>query len=482
MCRSLAFCVLLLASMAAQSANDTTCPTLSVANTQLQQRAEELLNLMGAGARAEAGTPDFWMSLANVIVARAREEARLWLVQKIANEVCAPNKTSRAYFPNTCETVNGIAPYPGTSLNVLRTRLQRDVFALPACYGYRRLSSASSLEAVDAYLLEALLVAVYLHWKKDATPEPSAPSLDPLPDKETIATLLVGAVAMRLPTGPAATGTCMRPDITTLGEAVSTLLKHLDGTDGRFASPDSVFSALLGYLNKWCPDQARTLQAASETYMMAVRGEYLEAALTAAGSFLCAQGENLEICSRLPLIAEVAAAKTSEDMEAALDRAIAPVGAWRRKQTEQAWSLNAMAGIGGGVERLSDDGGNGEHFTSGLYLPIAIEYSRPAHKGWIGAYAIGLTALDLGGLVSYSEREEVPGGETSSSANSSWSSLTAPGAYVAIALRDSPFRVGISLSRTPELRSVDFDDGTERDVDSTRLLLFVTVDVTLLSF
>jgi hypothetical protein len=42
--------------------------------------------------------------------------------------------------------------------------------------------------------------------------------------------------------------------------------------------------------------------------------------------------------------------------------------------------------------------------------------------------------------------------------------------------------VGISLSRTPELRSVDFDDGTERDVDSTRLLLFVTVDVTLLSF
>ena len=40
----------------------------------------------------------------------------------------------------------------------------------------------------------------------------------------------------------------------------------------------------------------------------------------------------------------------------------------------------------------------------------------------------------------------------------------------------------LGVSRTPELRSVDFDGGTETAVDSDRVFLFFAVDVTLFSF
>jgi len=507
-----ASCLLLIAGAGAPAAfaqSPGNCPPLAEANNRLQARVEYLLkevDRIGSKVRAadqaafvaaDPSLPNLYVAFANVIATRAKEEARLWLVDKITDEICDEKKEISAFFPNICGAVKAAGEYPGASFSVIKTRLREDIYALPACYLYPRTGAPSGRvsifatpdaagdDRIDPYVLEAALVGVYLLSKEGTTQPPEAPSIGPLPDKTQLAKILLAAASQRFrnPSFAGAGHECKPSD-----DQIVTLLKALsEKLNSPARTVESILVTLRDQMKPWCSPASDALEAVGDVYVPAVRGDYYEAAFAAAGSFLCkpkpdGTSNDSPVCKRLPLFAEVASAKDQAEMEAALDRVISPLGAWKRKQSEPVWSLNSMAGLSYGSEKLKDTESSESHSTYGLYMPIALEYSRPLPRGWFRAVAIGVTLLDLGGIVSYSDKDRLDGGETSTSANANWSSLAAPGAYVAVAIKDSPFRMGVSYSKTPKLRSVNFTDGTEKDVDSKRLLFFVTVDVTLLTF
>jgi hypothetical protein len=506
-------CALALGMVAAQASESpsTTCPTLAEANGRLQARASYLLEKLEAESknrpqallekRLEEGvaTPNLYVALANVIAARAKEEARIWLIDQLSRQICEPDRSPlRNYFPNTCQTIPDEGAFPGPSLNLLRTGLRKDLYALPACVFYLPAPSvpvdAANDEKIDAYVIEAVLLAAHTLSKPKTDPYDGTPALDSPLSKQDIARLLVVvAVARQDPWGWPEGADSKKPngeeDIQPCFERTQVCLKELRHKleliidSESQASAERLVSELLKYLRKWDVDRAAQLEQIATGYYSAIRGDYTETALGLGADLFCRDSSPPEICSRLPLLAEVASAKTQDDMEAALDRVISPLGAWKRKQAERVVALNAMAGVAIGQEELKQNGETATHATMGLYMPIGLEVSWPRPKwGIFRAVAVGATMLDLGAIVSYSDSDSLQGGETSTAANANWSSLTAPGAYVALAFKNSPFRLGLSASRSPELRSVDFSGGVSKDVDSTRYMIFVTVDVTLLSF
>jgi hypothetical protein len=486
------------------------CPVLADANLRIQARAEFLLtesnHLVMHAAPPDSALPNFYVALANVVATRAKEEARIWLVKKIADDLCDKTQGRAAFFPNLCHAIDVTQGYPGTSYAVIKARLREDIFALPACYLYESRGRPGEPHrifdfpkpkddaAIDPYVFEAALIAVYVK-SIQGTPPEGAPALGgQLPDTEKLARLLVAAAYRRFTSGSATYAVAVndsaacQPTATQIEGIVAAIKGFLDSNTASEKRVETILVALRDNTKSWCVKASEALEAVGDVYASAVRGDYYEAGFAAASYLFCKndpQAHNADkICKRLPLLAEVASAKTQEDMEAALDRVIAPLGAWKRKQSEGVFSLNAMAGVAYGNEKLDDTASTGTHSTYGLYVPIALERSWAVSWDKIGirSVAVGASILDLGSLVSVSEKDEVEGGETSTSANADWSSLAAPGAYVAFAIKDSPLRVGLSYSKTPELRSIDFGGGVKRDVDSTRVMLFVTVDVTLLAF
>jgi len=496
----------LLATLAQASVQ---CPSLEESNRRIQARADFLkgqpLGELQAGLAATA--PDIFVALASVITARAKEEGRFWLIDEISHQLCKDASDGKAFFPNTCRTVETSANYPGPSITLLRTQFKKDVYALPACYYYRATQQpegtsnsvpAKSDEAIDSYLIEATLLGLYRNspaGKKlppdDAADLPAFPGA--VPDDAVLVELLVKAASAsvkgwRIPAagnGALATDCGAPQGPETWATFVSDVSKFVSKQPR--PSEIAILREVAREIVAICPaaaGQAKRIEEFADVYSAAVRGNYSEAALVAADEFLCrpATSANKSLCSRLPVIGQVASAKTQADMEAALDLVIEPIGAWKRKESEPVWSIDSMVGFAAGAEWLKIDSMSRAHATTGLYLPIGVEWSTPTgFAKWPKSAAVGLTMLDLGALASYGQQVHVGGGQARTTSNTKFSSVTSPGIYVTMAL-SGPFRAGVSVSRTPGLRSVNFSGGTTRDADSTRAMLFLTADVTLLAF
>lgn len=332
------------------------CPDLTSANVAIQARADELIKriddiLKAMKARgvapsiaaSTAAGPDFIVALTGVIVARAREEARIWLVDRISDAVCDVTKPERrGYFPNTCQAVDVGASYPGISMTALRTELRKDLYALPACHQYLTNTAVAPADDIDPYVLEAALVAAYyVHHGKE--PPEGVPTIDK-PDllNQDIAKLLVAVAIAKLNLKdftPRITGElCPRKRQECLEEAIA----HIQGLLDKKASPEKIVAYLLQQIAAWEADAE--LQLLASAYLAAASGNYLEAALKTAARMKCDTAPLNKLCVHLPLLAEVADAETQEEMSAALDRAISPLGAWKRKQSEQVVALNSKIG------------------------------------------------------------------------------------------------------------------------------------------
>jgi hypothetical protein len=483
------------------SANDQLmCPTLSDANIRLTLRLqflitkwEETKNKDERGLSVSAA-PDLALAITHVVAARAKEEARIWLIQQLTDQICKSSSSSRPYFPNTCSAVNYVNAYPGPSLSVLRTQFKRDIYAIPACYSFlsNAITSSPSAEndtAIDSYIAEAALLAIYLRTNGGNEANPDAPSLgsNQQSSVEALASALVFAMTAKYKwwelTRSAVNNTnaCSSPTKNDIPKLLTTVA-HAINANGVKGSPEAALRVIKDfYIRKKCTEVVADIQAVSDAFYNAVRGNYLETTLSAANDFLCNKSDAPRYCSRLPLIGEIASAKTQAEMESSLDHAIEPVGSWKRKQSEPLWSLDAMIGIAGGVESLQVQGANVRQMTTGLFLPIGIERSWPVGGGY-GSLTFGISMLDLGAMLSYSSQTGLDGGQTSTAANAKWSSLAAPGFYIAYGIKNSPLRWGFTVSRTPELRSVDLAGGITHKADSTRYLLFLTADITLFAF
>lgn len=206
----------------------------------------------------------------------------------------------------------------------------------------------------------------------------------------------------------------------------------------------------------------------------------------------------------LPLFVEIANAKSSADVKAALEAAF-PAGGYRLKYRQPAVSLNAFLGLyGGGVYLFGDR----PELTGeiALFAPVGVEISSPVgrtRKSW--HLGLLLAAIDLGAITtSKFLTSEVAGppppdamGQQTGTvttneepARFNIAGLLSPGAYVTIGVAESPFSFGLGASVNPfalqqiDRRYVDgeVDTQSQRYLPALRFGAFMAVDITIVAF
>lgn len=179
----------------------------------------------------------------------------------------------------------------------------------------------------------------------------------------------------------------------------------------------------------------------------------------------------------LNLGADLAAARSAEQVSAVIESFAAPVGSWRLKSRNRfsIW-LNGAFGLAGGAEYTrshTDSSGvsrPGEWACQGqFFAPVGVDLSWgfPA-DGHLGFF---VSLIDVGALAPLS----------SNSANTSFNALSfvAPGLYFRWGLSEIPLIFGLGASHRPFSRTVD---GTDQALAATTVSAFVAVDIPIFSF
>lgn len=191
----------------------------------------------------------------------------------------------------------------------------------------------------------------------------------------------------------------------------------------------------------------------------------------------------------LPMVVDLAEAKDSAQVSAALTRAAAPVGSWRLKRQKPLWSISGLVGGSVGYEQpREDEAPGGQSFeggwAAGLMAPVGLQFSWPCcKKGW--STGLLLSLLDVGQITwSRLEEKESSMDDAGMEAvpDTSLSKVFSPGLYLTIGAGHSPFTFGAGASYAPGLRAYTYAlDGAEREqeVSVFRFGIFAAIDITL---
>jgi hypothetical protein len=194
----------------------------------------------------------------------------------------------------------------------------------------------------------------------------------------------------------------------------------------------------------------------------------------------------------LPMLTDLAAAKSPSDVQAAIQAGAAPLGTWRRKTHERMFSIVAYPGVQGGGE-VAVSASPTQSVASapllppaaagGLFAPIGIEYTYPiGDSGYSGGFFLSI--LDVGALT-WTRIQQTANGSTSPNTQPevSFAQVLSPGLYYRMGLFNSPFVAGVGASYAPSLRKYTFDDASgqsQQGISSfIRVGAFLAVDVTL---
>jgi hypothetical protein len=191
----------------------------------------------------------------------------------------------------------------------------------------------------------------------------------------------------------------------------------------------------------------------------------------------------------VPVVTEIAAAKSSADVAAALEAAAAPASSFRAKYQRTKLSLAAF--VGGLVGReLPNDPNNpalGRSRSSGMvagFAPVGAELSFPLCSWAYGA--VMLSIIDIGALTTARFEHAVSSDPAvSTNADVTFAQVFSPGAYGAIGLGKSPFVLGGGVSYAPGLRSLELNDAAgvtlREKISALRYGGFLAVDVSMFS-
>ncbi len=194
-----------------------------------------------------------------------------------------------------------------------------------------------------------------------------------------------------------------------------------------------------------------------------------------------------EVQTVLPLISEIASAKSSADVSAALQAAAAPADSYRTKYQRPVVALDALVGGLVGYESpnkpsnqaLGDTQGSG---IAAGFAPVGVEATVPICSAlYFGGM---LSVLDLGALTTARFKSEVSTSQTvTSQTNVTVGQVFSPGVYALFGLGGSPLVVGGGASFAPSLRTLDTTNGgnaASENVSVVRVGGFLAMDLTIL--
>lgn len=181
----------------------------------------------------------------------------------------------------------------------------------------------------------------------------------------------------------------------------------------------------------------------------------------------------------------VAKAENKNDMLAALRTAALPVGSYRIKRNAFTnISLNAFAGIGGGLQTFSSDVPTDIKKTNailGFTAPIGLAYSW-GYKNNLDSLngssgTVFLSMLDIGAVTAFRLTKD----ETETLPELKWSNLLAPGAYYVHGFKKSPVSAGLGVQYGPQVRSIK-DNSPVVLPAAWSARLFLAVDIPIFNF
>jgi hypothetical protein len=212
-----------------------------------------------------------------------------------------------------------------------------------------------------------------------------------------------------------------------------------------------------------------------------------------------------ELGRYLPLFVEIANAKSSADVKAALEAAF-PAGGYRLKYRQPAVALNGFLGIYGGGLFLT---GANQQLTAeaAMFAPIGVETTWPVKSATRKAWHLGflLAVVDLGAITTakFLETEladppkddmgnDIDGDVITTEEPSKFNiaALLSPGAYFTVGVAESPFSLGLGASVNPfALQQVErsyvggeVDSQSQSYLTAVRFGAFLAVDITMFAF
>ena len=171
------------------------------------------------------------------------------------------------------------------------------------------------------------------------------------------------------------------------------------------------------------------------------------------------------------LFADIAGAKSSDEIVVALETAAAPLGSWRLRRKKTTYGLSARVGFAIGGERIDrDDTMNNVGGTFGLHIPIVLDYWWPGSSEGYAPLGLGIQLLDLGGIASVGFGAD----DTKVEPDAGFAEVLAPGLTGSVGLGKTPFVLAVTGAWSPALRESETMD---ESYGVWRLLVSLSVDV-----
>lgn len=179
-------------------------------------------------------------------------------------------------------------------------------------------------------------------------------------------------------------------------------------------------------------------------------------------------------------MANVASAKTAEEVQQAIEVVALPPGSYQvKRESRKNISINGYVGLYGGGEYLPASE-NDTRFSAGVFAPVGVAFSTggykatsPAKGGWSRSLFISL--IDVGALASFRFGDN----STSVSSTIKLRDIIAPGLYWVAGLKRSPVSFGLGAQLGPNLREIEAGTAAIDEDYYVRFGAFVAVDIAI---
>jgi hypothetical protein len=181
------------------------------------------------------------------------------------------------------------------------------------------------------------------------------------------------------------------------------------------------------------------------------------------------------------LMSNVAKAKTSEEVAAAIEAAALPVGSYSiKRRSKFNISLNSYVGLFVGHEKIRGVDSAFKPNSFGITAPIGIAISTGLGRNSKSSSSLSLfvSLIDLGAPVSFRFKDD----KTESVPTIQLKDIFSPGVFVSVGIPRTPLAFGVGWQMGPVLRKIDASVAAKAASNYSRVSLTLAVDIPLLNF
>ncbi len=162
----------------------------------------------------------------------------------------------------------------------------------------------------------------------------------------------------------------------------------------------------------------------------------------------CRKDEKVRLL--LSIGADIADAKSSGDVQAALNRLAEPIGSWRRK-FQDTWTFTLQGYAGGSLAYEVVQGNAPSSLAAAPVLALGLEWSVSLGVARLGVFG---KVIDVGSVASvrFAEKDDASLTEVEVTPDITWAQLFGPGGYLVFAPFKAPFVLGAGVDYVPALR------------------------------